>query len=69
MTHYPADSTDARELRDRAADNAAQAHDPECSGWQGEDAEGRPVPCPVCRPHLARYRRRLREKLFGRRAS
>jgi len=23
-------------------------------GWLGEDAEGRPRPCPVCKPHLRR---------------
>jgi hypothetical protein len=23
------------------------------SGWRGEDLAGRPVPCLVCRPHLA----------------
>lgn len=22
------------------------------AGWCGEDADGRPVPCLVCRPHL-----------------
>lgn len=24
------------------------------SGWVGADAEGRPIPCTVCRPWLAR---------------
>lgn len=29
------------------------AHDPRCkSGWLGDDLDGRPVPCLVCRPHL-----------------
>lgn len=23
-------------------------------GWLGEDDEGRPIPCLVCRPHLSR---------------
>lgn len=28
-------------------------HDPDCrDGWLGEDADGRPVPCLECRPHL-----------------
>lgn len=25
-------------------------------GWLGEDEEGRPQPCPRCRPHLVRRR-------------
>lgn len=29
-------------------------HDPQCrSGWLGEDLDGRPIPCLICRPHLA----------------
>lgn len=29
-------------------------HDPRCRrGWLGEDLDGRPVPCLICRPHLA----------------
>lgn len=39
----------------------------ECAdGWLGEDGDGRPRPCPVCRPHVARGRRRLRDRLEGR---
>lgn len=53
------DSTHARELREREDDlSAAEAiererHARECrGGWLGEDPDGRPVPCPTCRPHL-----------------
>jgi hypothetical protein len=32
-----------------------QPHDPRCRrGWLGEDIDGRPVPCIICRPHLFR---------------
>jgi hypothetical protein len=68
VSYYPADSTHARELRDRVDDQEcavdfAALHDAQCvDGWLGEDAEGRPQPCPVCKPHLARFRRRLREQ-------
>lgn len=31
-------------------------------GWRGTDAEGRPVPCLVCRPHLARPTRTPAER-------
>jgi len=34
-------------------------------GWLGEDWHGRPVPCPVCRPHVAAARRRLDRRLLG----
>lgn len=28
-------------------------HDPRCrDGWLGENADGKPIPCYVCRPHL-----------------
>lgn len=54
MTTYPADSEDARELRER--DVEMTLHNPKCAdGWLGEDDHGRPVPCEHCRPHL--YRR------------
>ncbi|WP_053203805.1 hypothetical protein [Jiangella muralis] len=23
-------------------------------GWAGEDHTGRPIPCPICRPHVQR---------------
>ncbi|SDT69553.1 hypothetical protein [Jiangella sp. DSM 45060] len=23
-------------------------------GWDGEDWSGRPIPCPICRPHVQR---------------
>lgn len=41
-----------------AADLAARAeHDQACTGgWVGEDDDGRPRPCPTCRPHLAHVR-------------
>lgn len=36
--------------RDGLDDAAHRAH---CTGWRGEDAEGRPRPCLRCKPHLA----------------
>lgn len=35
-------------------DDSAPWHDPRCggTGWIGEDAEGRPIPCLVCKDHL-----------------
>lgn len=28
-------------------------HSPDCrSGWLGNDIDGRPVPCLICKPHL-----------------
>jgi hypothetical protein len=66
VSWYPADSDDARELRDRADDGHA---DHDCAdGWLlDEDAEGRPRPCPTCKPHVARFRRRLRDQMYGQR--
>jgi hypothetical protein len=59
MTSFPRDSTDAREQREAEQARLEQAaahrreHDERCrSGWLGDDAEGRPIPCPVHRPHL-----------------
>lgn len=64
MTYrIPADSADARELREALAEAEAEArqpalHDPRCvGGWLGDDPEGRPIPCLQCRPHLAGARR------------
>lgn len=34
-------------------------------GWLGEDAAGIPVPCLVCKPHIADRRRRLRDRMHG----
>ncbi|MCM0622843.1 hypothetical protein [Nocardioides bruguierae] len=55
----PIDSTDAREQREAEAEAAAalqleaRVHAATCrGGWLGEDDEGRPRPCPRCRPHL-----------------
>ena len=60
MRAIPIDSTDARELRELEQDQVAadaterERHDQECrGGWRGEDADGRPVACLTCRPHLA----------------
>lgn len=59
----PVDSGEAREMRE-AAEAAAETtraaqpdpmrdHADRCrGGWVGEDADGRPIPCRVCRPHL-----------------
>ena len=59
---------DGSELEDddTAVTPAELAHVLRCrEGWLGEDWRGRPIPCPVCRPHLARRRRRARAQLFG----
>lgn len=56
----PVDSAEAAELREAEAERAhaedleRRRHDEECrDGWRGEDDEGRPRPCLVCRPWLA----------------
>lgn len=59
-TRVPVDSAEAAELREVEAERerddhhaAHVAHDPRCrGGWLGEDAAGRPRPCPRCRSHL-----------------
>lgn len=64
-TRIPVDSTDAREIREAEAEQEARAHALELEqqrnhatrcrrGWLGEDECGRPIPCPICRPHLRR---------------
>lgn len=54
---WPADSSDAAELRERATEGQPVLHVSKClDGWLGEDDEGRPIPCLQCRPHLARTR-------------
>ncbi|RJO74148.1 hypothetical protein D5S18_18520 [Nocardia panacis] len=48
-------------MRDRTGepvepdDDSAPWHDPRCrgTGWLGDDNEGRPIPCLVCKAHLA----------------
>lgn len=61
----PVDSADARELREleearkaRPEDQPRPAiHDATCrDGWIGDDAAGRPIACPVCKPHLYDHR-------------
>lgn len=62
MHRIPVDSTDAAELRELEAEREQQQaaeryHDPACRfGWLGEDREGRPIPCGICRPHLHDHR-------------
>ncbi len=58
-TDAPVDSTEARERREAEAEDQAAAeldrrrHAETCmNGWVGEDQDGRPAPCPRCRPHL-----------------
>lgn len=63
LPRIPVDSAEAAELRE-AEDaqrehatvppaRASAPHDSRCRrGWLGEDPEGRPIPCPHCRPHL-----------------
>ncbi len=59
MRTIPIDSTDAREQRELEAEQAAadalerRQHAERCrAGWLGEDADGRPIVCPLCRPGL-----------------
>ena len=58
MSWPPVSSQDVRELREAAADveaaeDAAPRHGRDCvDGWLGEDDDGHPVPCLICRPHL-----------------
>lgn len=66
MIRVPVDSAEARELREIEAVEQLDArrererrrddemrHETRCTdGWLGEDLEGRPVPCPVCKQHL-----------------
>ncbi|NED96467.1 hypothetical protein G1H11_14245 [Phytoactinopolyspora alkaliphila] len=41
--------------RDRDGDLYPDTDDHVCKdGWLGEDHDGRPAPCPRCRPHLHR---------------
>jgi hypothetical protein len=48
---------DGEVLEDEALPAPRPAH--HCVlGWVGEDAEGRPVPCLICRPHVLEQRRR-----------
>lgn len=43
-------------------DDSAPWHDPRCRNrWLGEDDEGRPIPCPVCKPHTAGRRAEIDE--------
>lgn len=37
------------------------------NGYLGEDHEGRPRPCPICKPNLLNTRDRLEEQMTGRR--
>jgi hypothetical protein len=63
VSWYPADSDEARELRERGDDvEAAPMHEPDCTGWLGEDLDGRPRPCPICKPDVVRRHRRRRPK-------
>lgn len=70
MTWPPVDSTEAREQREAQAERdrlEAIPHEQRChDGRLGEDHNGRPIPCPTCRPHLARTRDRMRTQLYGR---
>lgn len=34
-------------------------------GWLGEDADGRPIPCYECRPHLQQQRTANLNRLHG----
>ena len=64
MTWPPIDSTEAAEFREREAEAESPVpHSVACrGGWLGEDAEGRPIPCLMCRPHLAARQGRVDAK-------
>lgn len=45
---------------DRSGDDLEPAppHDPDrCPKWLGEDDDGHPIPCLLCKPHLTRLHR------------
>lgn len=57
MSWPPVDSAEVAELRE--AEQATSqlevdlSHASTChGGWLGEDQDGRPIPCLLCRPHL-----------------
>jgi hypothetical protein len=56
MSWPPVSSDEVAELREAEAETSlgsAVTHSPHCqNGWLGEDDDGRPLPCPHCRPHL-----------------
>lgn len=63
---HATDSTAAAEHREAEVERQAEEleaqrrHDAECrDGWRGEDEDGRPRPCRVCRPWLARHECRV----------
>jgi len=49
------------EVLDPDPDDDWTPHEDRCrDGWLREDADGRPSPCLLCRPHLARRRKASR---------
>lgn len=38
-------------IEDDAAAAVRDRHADQCTGWRGEDSEGRPIPCLICKPH------------------
>lgn len=60
MTWPPVDSEESRELREQREalaserDRRRRDHEQRCDGgWLGETDDGRPLVCPICRPHLS----------------
>ncbi len=63
IERIPVNPAEARELREQAAanpDDDGAGHRGCIDGWLGEDNEGRPRPCLVCRSHLRRGHTRPR---------
>jgi len=50
-----------------AAGDEHQVPEHKCEdGWvTREDAAGMPVPCLICKPHIARQRRQMQDRLHG----
>jgi hypothetical protein len=59
MAYYVA-SEDRDEAYATGVDGAP--HPEGCTGWAGEDAQGRPVPCLACHPGLPERLRRQRRR-------
>jgi hypothetical protein len=56
LTEVADADTDEDQVLDHQCDN----------GWiTREDAAGMPVPCLICKPHIAEQRRRMRDRLHG----
>ncbi len=59
---YPVCSQDADESYVTSIP-APPPHPADCDGWLGVDADERPIPCEVCKPHLKPRLRRQRGRI------